>query len=136
MPLYDFKCAACAGIFELALPLAEYDAPQTCSCGGSAVRQLSHPRVRGDYAGYVCPVTGKWIEGRKAHKENLARTGCRVLETGERQEAERHRRAEDRALDRAVEQTAGRLVAELPPERQAQLALELESNPGITVIRR
>lgn len=38
-----------------------------------------------DYEAYECPVTGKMIEGRAAHRENLKRTGCRIFEPGERE---------------------------------------------------
>ncbi|MBF0157489.1 MAG: hypothetical protein HQL57_09930 [Magnetococcales bacterium] len=41
------------------------------------------PAVRSDYAPYDCPITGQVIEGRRAHRENLARHGCRLLEAGE-----------------------------------------------------
>lgn len=43
-------------------------------------------QIAKDYEGYNCPVTGKWIEGRVAHRENLKRQGCRLFETGELQE--------------------------------------------------
>lgn len=39
--------------------------------------------VQGDYEGYVSPASGKYIEGRYQHREDLKRTGCRILETGE-----------------------------------------------------
>lgn len=49
------------------------------------------PRISGDYEAYSCPITGKPIEGRAAHRENLKRHGCRVLEKGESREAKRRR---------------------------------------------
>lgn len=48
--------------------------------------------VSSDYEAYDCPVTGKMIEGRAAHRENLKRTGCRILEKGEGRDAERTRK--------------------------------------------
>jgi len=47
--------------------------------------------VVSDYSGYECPVTGKWIEGRAAHRENLKQTGCRLLEKGEAEQSHRRR---------------------------------------------
>jgi|GEM_PF-1300449 len=41
------------------------------------------PRIASDYQAYDCPVTGTMIEGRTAHRENLKRQGCRLLEPGE-----------------------------------------------------
>lgn len=50
--------------------------------------------VAPDYRGYECPVSGKWIDGRAAHRENLKRTGCRLLERGEKEEAPKRRQEE------------------------------------------
>jgi len=59
--------------------------------------------VASDYEGYQCPVTDKWIEGRYAHKENLKRTGCRLLEPGESRDAPK-RMADERnaSMDRIL----------------------------------
>jgi len=63
------------------------------------------PMISGDYEGYDCPVTGKWVEGRAAHRENLKRTGCRLLEKGESRDAEKRRRESlNAAIDRTLEQ--------------------------------
>ena len=45
------------------------------------------PMVVSDYQTYDCPITGNPIEGRAAHKENLKRNNCRLLEKGESREA-------------------------------------------------
>lgn len=44
-----------------------------------------------DYKAYECPVTGKLIDGRTEHRENLKRTGCRLLEKGEKEQAPKRR---------------------------------------------
>jgi hypothetical protein len=54
-------------------------------------RDSAHFNVARDYEGYNCPVTGNWIEGRAAHRENLKRTGCRVFEPGELEQFKRDR---------------------------------------------
>jgi hypothetical protein len=41
------------------------------------------PYIRSDLPGYISPVTGKWIEGRSARREDLARTGCREVDPTE-----------------------------------------------------
>lgn len=46
----------------------------------------ARPHLVSDYEAYECPVTGKMIEGRAAHRENLKRTGCRLFEPGEREQ--------------------------------------------------
>jgi hypothetical protein len=66
-----------------------------------------------DYKAYRCPVSGRPVEGRRAHQENLKRTGCRVLEKGEREQNQRNRADADRRLETkigdAVEKTAAAL---------------------------
>ena len=66
------------------------------------------PMIRGEYAAYECPVTGKMIEGRYAHEENLKATGCRILERGEKEHntkrAQDDAKAEDAKRDRVIDQ--------------------------------
>lgn len=52
------------------------------------------PMISPDIAPYSCPITGKVIDGRMEHRENLARHDCRILEKGE-VEHDRKRRSED-----------------------------------------
>ncbi len=65
------------------------------------------PRVSGDFAAYDCPITGKSIEGRVAHEENLKRHDCRILESGEKEDNARNKRdaieAEDKRRDAAID---------------------------------
>lgn len=78
-------------------------------------RKFTPPRIHisGDYKAYSCPITGKVIEGRRAHSENLKRHGCRVLEQGETQESIKRRadaeRQFEKSLGDAVEKTAAEL---------------------------
>lgn len=118
------------------MPLARYAEPQDCiDCGSPTTKQLFAPAVSVDYAGYTCPVTGRWIEGRRAHEENLKRTGCRVLETGEKEAAERARAAEEAAFDRSVEATVEEYFEKAPPEKLQQLERELVSGVTAQVTR-
>lgn len=66
-----------------------------------------------DYRPYRCPVTGKPVEGRRAHQENLKRTGCRVLEKGEKEHNMRERAESDRKLERTVSDAVDRTASEL-----------------------
>lgn len=135
MPIYTYKCPSCGAAFERFLKLADYKLPQQCVCGSPAEKQVSAPAVRSDYAGYSCPVTGKWIEGRRAHEENLARHGCRVLEPGETESARQRHAASEAEFDRQIEQTAEQLVAGLPPQKLEKLASEMQSGVTATVER-
>ena len=125
MPLYEYRCKNCGGRKATYRPMIESSLPIPCGCGHEAERILSAAAIRSDLPGYSCPVSGKWIEGRKAHEENLRRTGCHVLESGEMEEAKRVRKAADEALENAVAETAAGIVAAMPLEKQQKLGDEL-----------
>lgn len=71
---------------------------------GDGMNPVRLPRYYvGDYEGYNCPVTGKYIEGRAAHEENLKRQGCRVLEPGE---TEQFIKEKPKRIEQEAEKTA------------------------------
>lgn len=76
------------------------------------------PDVIPDIPGYESPVTGKWIEGRKARREDLKRSGSRPWEglEQERKEAAKVQREKDRKLDQLAERMA-HSAWNLAPER-------------------
>lgn len=76
----------------------------------------SEPTVNivSDYQAYDCPVTGKIVEGRAAHRENLKRTGCRLLEKGESREFQKNQQREaDRSLESAVSRAVESIAHQL-----------------------
>lgn len=137
MPTYSYRCPSCQAFRYIVKSLAKLNQPECCfnACEGMMERQISAPAIRGDYAGYNCPVTGKWIEGRRAHEENLKEQGCRVFEPGERNANEQHRRHDDAQLDKQVEQTAGEFVAKLDGDARDQLGKALEQGADVAVTR-
>ena len=65
------------------------------------------PYIASDYASYDCPITGKTIDGRREHRENLKQHNCRLLEPGETRDArkrtdEQFNTAVDRAVDKIM----------------------------------
>ena len=83
--------------------------PQLVENTTSVRSELSMPMVSMDYEAYECPVTGKTIEGRAAHQENLKRTNCRLLEPNARDAAvasESENRRRDAAIDGIVDAVA------------------------------
>lgn len=136
MPMYDYKCSVCRRGRSVFLKLADLNSSVFCQhCGHAMNRQISAPFVVGDYPPYECPVTGRMIEGRKAHEENLKRTGCRVLEAGETESYKRSLSKVDEDLDKKIEETADRLIAELPTEKRDRLAAEMEGGLATEVVR-
>lgn len=137
MPVYEYKCRACEKVTEKITAIKDYTRVVTCECGAAAYRVfLTAPRVQGDYAAYDCPITGKRIEGRKAHEENLRKHGCRVYEPGETEGFQKSRAAEEAAFEESVGETAAQFVAGLPSEKREQLAKELESGADVSVDRK
>jgi putative FmdB family regulatory protein len=131
MPMYDYKCPVCSRGREVMLKIADLGSPVYCTrCGSAMNRKISAPFVVGDYAAYDCPITGKRIEGRRAHEENLKQHGCRVLEPGESAQHMKQIERDEADLDRRVEETTDRFIAELPTEKRDRLAAELEG--GLT----
>lgn len=136
MPLYEFRCSSCGLVDEFVFSIAERKQTPSCRrCTCAMTRIVSRSNIQMDYPGYQCPVTGKWVEGRKAHAANLKQHGCRILETGEKEAAMRRKQEMERDLDRKVEETAGKLVHLLPEHKRQELVREAQSNPDIQIVR-
>lgn len=72
--------------------------------------------IQPDLPGYESPVTGQWIEGRKARREDLLRTNSRPWEglQQERQEAAKIQAAREVKLDQLAEKMAHRAWDQAP----------------------
>lgn len=113
MPVYEYHCAACNVRFDAFKKMAQYKDPQFHTCGKEAERVVSLPMVAVDYPAYVSPATGKLVEGKKAHIEDLKRSGCRIFEPGEREDAKRRAVAADKKLDTFVDNSVEKVFAEI-----------------------
>lgn len=114
MPLYDYRCTECGHVEEYMVRLADLDKVGFFHCATQMERLISAPRVAADYPGYECPVTGKWVEGKAAHRENLKRTGCRLLESGETEQFKRDLpKRREQELDKAVETAVNNAARDL-----------------------
>lgn len=111
MPVYAYKCPS-GHCFDVVKKLAQLDREEPCpDCGEVSSRQVVLPMVSGDYPGYVSPTTGKWVEGKRQHTEDLKRSGCRVYEKGETEAfvkdlPKRRQEAIAKDVDKAVELAA------------------------------
>ena len=136
MPLYNFYCHNCVAAQDIFSSVADRDAPVYCGqCQGLMQRRVAAPMVRGDYPGYTSPVDGRWIEGRKAHREDLARHGCRILEPGETKAFEHRKAREEEAFLERVADSAARSVMQMPTAKREQLARELDSGADVNYSR-
>ena len=135
MPIYSYECDNCGGEFDRFLSLENYKQPQKCVCGAEARKVITAAMVITDLPGYDCPVTGKWIEGRRAHEENLKRTGCRIYEPGETQQLVARKQADEAAIEESFAETACALVEAMPAKKREQLGPELSNGADVTVER-
>lgn len=78
------------------------------------------PTIIPDTPGYQSPVTGLWVEGRKARREDLKRTGSRPWEgmAAERKEADRQRAEIAKKQDQRLDQAIRRAYYQLSPEKR------------------
>ena len=51
---------------------------------GDEQARASAPCIWRDLAPYRSPVTGQWVDGRAARRDDLARTHCREVDPSER----------------------------------------------------
>ena len=137
MPLYAYRCRGCGGRNDVFKVLAQLNRAEYCLlCQDLMDRQVAAPAIVKDYAPYNCPVTGKLIEGRAAHVENLKQQGCRVYEPGETRQLEQLKARQESDLDAAVERTAEEFVHNLPVQKREKLTEELFNQGLITTVER
>lgn len=81
-------------------------------------RSQQAPQVFGDLPGYQSPVSGKWIEGRRARREDFKRTNCRPFEGrgSEQRAADAHNRDLERKAETKLTEAAHRAWAEAPSD--------------------
>lgn len=111
MPIYRIRCNCCGTEQDIFRTLSTYnDLP--AHCGETMTRVICAPAIHADLPGYESPATGKWIEGRAARRDDLARSGCRPWEglEAERKEAakvkDEHFAKSDAFIEHAVSQAA------------------------------
>ncbi len=113
MPIYEYRCPTCGDKFTGFKKLENYREPQPCACGAIAEKVISKPMVAVDYPAYQSPASGKWVEGRKAHIEDLKRSGCRIFEPGEREDAKRRTAADEKQMDTFIDNSVDKVFAEI-----------------------
>ncbi len=81
------------------------------------------PFVFGDIPGYQSPVTGLWVEGRRARREDLKRTGSRPWEgkAAEMAHAAKVQAAAQAKLMARTDEQIERAWAQLPPRMKRVL---------------
>ena len=136
MPVYDYECISCGNVEEKVHSIAVLGIQQYCSvCNGRMNKLLSAPMVHVSKVEYRCPITNELITTKQQHEHNLARHGCRILETGEVEQAKRKRLESERELDKKIESEVERLVETMPSKKREKLASEIASGVDLTTMR-
>lgn len=122
MPLYEWSCLRC-GKREDGFRSVEnrHDSPL---CHGQRMRiVISLATVQGDIPGYESPITGKWIEGRAARRDDLKRSNSRPYEgfAVEKREAEKRKAEREAKSDAKLEQVIRESYHQLPPAKRRAL---------------
>lgn len=88
--------------------------------GADYVPEPKGPLVFGDTPGYQSPITGLWVEGKVARREDLKRSRSRPYEGREQElkEAARQRAYSDAKLDESLTKTASEAFYQLPPRKR------------------
>ena len=84
---------------------------------------------------YRCPITNEPITTKQQHINNLAKHGCRVLETGETEQAKQKRLKSNEELDKKIESEVEKLVETMPSDKKEKLANEIASGVDLTTMR-
>jgi len=117
MPIYNYKCGACNKIQETYKSIVDRHNSPTC-CGAQTSLCILPAIVHPDLPGYQSPVTGEWIEGKKARLEDLKKHRCIPYDPGMKQDAARERaRIEAREFDK-VKESAARAFFSMAPDKQ------------------
>lgn len=130
IPTYSYECD-CGASFDRVLPLADYNAPQTCECGKTATKVISAPQLMiSQDIHYQSPIDGRPITSMRARADDLARSNCVPYDPGQRQDYDRRIKESEAALDRAIDETVEKHIETMPGEKRERLQAELDS--GLT----
>ena len=129
MPIYTYKCKN-GHQFDRFLNLKDYKQPQTCDCGAESERKIMPTMVNCDiqpWDHYVSPVSGKLITSYKQRREDMAKHDCVDYEPSLKKNITQHMEAEDRKLEKAMDETVEKEFENMPVRKREKLAEELTS---------
>jgi putative FmdB family regulatory protein len=134
MPRYVYRCNDC-GEFERVLSVSQHSPIAICNCGEIAKQVITAPTVvipshmsATGVSAYESPTTGKIITNMRERRNDLAASGCIEYDPGMKQDSDRRAIDEEKALDRAVDETVEREFASMSGDKIEQLAKEVVSS--------
>ena len=136
MPLYDLNCKNCGVETTRFIKLQDLDEYQECGvCSGELQRIISAPFISVSDVGYTCPITDEWVGSKQAHRNNLDKHGCRLLEEGEHEHNQASRQRANIELDKAIEQSVEKEILSMPTEKVERLAKEVQAGIDVQINR-
>jgi hypothetical protein len=130
MPTYEYACDC--GRTQDAYRKVEQRNDSPVCCGKRMTRLIS--RVMGFVQGDICydsPIDGRPITSLQARREDLARSGCRPYDPEMKTDYQRRIKESEAALDKSVDETVDRAIAQMPVRKREKLEQEL-INAGVT----
>jgi len=133
MPIYEYRCPFCLKVEDHYRSVeGRTDAPE---CHRRPMERLiSAPMVVPDLPGYQSPVDGRWIEGRNARREDLARNNCVPYEPSMKADQARRLAASNAAIDAKVDAHVESEISRMPARKRELLEAELRGS-DVTVQR-
>jgi hypothetical protein len=117
MPFYSYHCKRCDKVQDAYRHVSQrHDSPACCDEAMAIC--IVAPAVQPDVPGYESPVSGKWIEGKSARREDLRRSNCRPYEAGERDDARRSHVQEMKQQEAQTFESAARAYYSLSPDKR------------------
>jgi hypothetical protein len=75
---------------------------------------IEMPYISGDYKPYDCPITGRTIDGKREHNENLRLHGCRIHEKGEFEDVKKNgKKRTEAAMDAAIDKSVDAIAKQI-----------------------
>jgi hypothetical protein len=118
-PLYSYGCETCGKEEDAFRSIDQRHNGPVC-CHRKMRLEIRPSYVQPDLPGYQSPVTGKWVEGKKARRDDLARTGSRPWEgmAAEKAEAARHKKYNEQKSDKRLDEAVRHAYHQLPPSKR------------------
>jgi hypothetical protein len=67
-----------------------------------------------NYKPYKCPITGRTIDGKREHNENLQLHGCRIHEKGEFEDVKKNgKKRTEAAMDAAIDKSVDAIAKQI-----------------------
>lgn len=138
MPTHDHLCRRCNVVEERFVPRSELDAQQVHVCGEPMERVFTAFPFTfiGPDVCYDSPIDGRHVTSRQARIEDLKRSGCIAYDPEMKTDYMRRIKESEAALERSVEATVDREIAQMPARKREKLEAELQGGMSAEIERR